>query len=133
MNDFQLQLTFKNQVIKFVDELIEQFPSTAEFVLIRIFVKDKIPIDMVIGRFIKEVLPFSKQIYDKEEKFFLENDAIYNSLGHNKEEYVKALKDLWTSESLDGDTREVIWQWIHVLVRLAEKYKKLFGPPPGWE
>ena len=46
---------------------------------------------------------------------------------------MKALKDLWTSESLDGDTREVIWQWIHVLVRLAEKYKKLFGPPPGWE
>jgi hypothetical protein len=133
MNEFQLQVTFKNQVVKFVDELIEQFTNIPEFVLIRIFVKDKIPIDMVIGRFIKEVLPFRNEIFDKEEKFFLENDAIYNSLGGYKEEYVKAIKDLWTSDTLDEENREVIWQWIHVLVRLAEKYKTNFGSPPGWE
>ena len=132
MSELDLQIAFKGYIIKFIDELVEQFPRMAEFVLIRIFVKDKIPIEVVIGRFIKEVVPHKTQVYEKNDDFFLKNEAIYNSMGSHKH-HIEPLKDLWESDKIDDETREVIWQWIHVLVKLAENYKNKYGFVPGWE
>ena len=76
MTELKLLQTFKNQIINFLDELIQQFPSEAEFVIIRIFVKDQIPLGDVLGRFIKECLPHHDQIIRKDQAFFLESDII---------------------------------------------------------
>ena len=53
----KLLLQFRDQMIRFLDELIEQFPSESQFIIIRIFFKDKIPVEDIIGNFIKQVLP----------------------------------------------------------------------------
>ena len=43
-----------DELPKFLDEIIEQFPYEGDFVLIRMFIKDQIPVADILGRFIRE-------------------------------------------------------------------------------
>ena len=134
MSELKLLQTFKNQIINFLDELIQQFPDDAEFVIIRIFVKDQIPLGDVLGRFIKECLPYHDQIKQKNQSFFLESDIIVNALGGNKlgNDVMEKLKSLWLSDRLDEDDREMIWKWMGLFFKIAENYKSKHGYVPGW-
>ena len=44
----KLIIEFRDQLIKFLDELIDQFPSESQFIIIRILVKDQILIEDVV-------------------------------------------------------------------------------------
>jgi hypothetical protein len=135
MSELQLLQTFKNQIINFLDELIQQFPNQAEFVIIRVFVKDQIPLADVLGRFIKECLDFHDQIKQKDEKFFLESDIIVNALGGNQMglDVMDKLRELWRSDSLDQEDRDMVWRWLDLFFNIAQKYKTKYGSVPGWE
>jgi hypothetical protein len=135
MSELQLLQTFKNQIINFLDELIQQFPNQAEFVIIRVFVKDQIPLADVLGRFIKECLDFHDQIKQKDEKFFLESDIIVNALGGNQMglDVMDKLRELWRSNSLDQEDRDMVWRWLDLFFNIAQKYKTKYGYVPGWE
>lgn len=135
MSELQLLQTFKNQIINFLDELIQQFPNQAEFVIIRVFVKDQIPLADVLGRFIKECIDFHDQIKQKDEKFFLESDIIVNALGGNQMglDVMDKLRELWRSDSLDQEDRDMVWRWLDLFFNIAQKYKTKYGSVPGWE
>ena len=130
----KLLLQFRDQMIRFLDELIEQFPSESQFIIIRIFFKDKIPVEDIIGNFIKQVLPHKEFIKTRNEKFFLQGTNIYNSAykSHGKES-VDHFKNLWTSSLLDKDDRKILWSWFDLFVLLGEKYFKAYGYVKGWE
>ncbi len=135
MSELQLLNEFRIQIVKFLDELIDQFPeSCAEFVIIRIFVKDQIPLADVLGRFISEVLPFKKVIKKRDSDFFLESRVIYDAVGGSQAgaDNVNQLKKLWESERLDDEDRETIWKWMDLFVLLAERYFKKYGAVAGW-
>ena len=123
---------FKTQVLKFIDELIDQFPKEDQFIVIRVFVKDQIPLTDVLGRFIQEVLPLHSIIENRDTDFFLNNDAIYRSLGDIGKNGVDKLKILWQSNYLDDDDREQIWNWMYLLIKISKKHYKNHGPVPGW-
>ena len=135
MSELQLLQTFKNQIINFLDELIQQFPNQAEFVIIRVFVKDQIPLADVLGRFIKECIDFHDQVKQKDEKFFLESDIIVNALGGNQMglDVMDKLRELWRSDSLDQEDRDMVWRWLDLFFNIAQKYKTKYGSVPGWE
>ena len=135
MNELQLLQTFKNQIIHFLDELIQQFPKEAEFVIIRIFVKDQIPLSEVLGRFVKECLPFHEQIKRKDQSFFIESDIIAQSLGGSEmgKDVMDKLRSLWLSNRLDEEDREMIWKWMGLFFNIADKYHSKFGCVEGWE
>ena len=67
---------FKKQLVAFLDDLIEQFPMQAEFIVMRIFVKDKIPIKILIDQFITDVLPHENLIKNRNELFFKNTQLI---------------------------------------------------------
>lgn len=123
---------FKKQLIRFLDELIEQFPSEGDFVLMRIFVKDQIPTADVIGRFIRDVLPVKEMIDKRDEKFFLDNYllTLSDQLDHGKMNY---LKNIWESGMLTKEDKDVMWKWADVFIHIAEMYFKMYGYVPGWE
>lgn len=135
MSEIQLLQTFKTQIINFLDELIQQFPNEHEFIIIRVFVKDQIPLADVLGRFIKMCLPFQDQIDNRDEAFFLESDLISNALGGSAigTEVMNKLKGLWKSNNLDNDDREMIWTWMSLFFQIASKYKSKYGFVEGWE
>ena len=58
----QILLQFKNELITFFDELIDIFPSEGDLVMIRIFLKDQIPIE--------DVMIIFNNIVNKEEQKF---------------------------------------------------------------
>lgn len=129
---------FRTQLIRFLDELIEQFPDESDFVIMRIFLKDQIPVSDVIGRFIRDVLPLKDKVKNRDETFFLENVLLYipestsSSLSY-VESRVSHLKKLWLSDKLTSEDRETLWKWIDIFIQIADIYHKKFGPVPSWE
>ena len=119
---------FKTQMVNFIDELIEQFPQEATFVLIRIFIKDKIPVHDVLGRFMRDCLPYKDFVDKKDEVFFLNSDIIYQAYVNDdtvqEDEDINRFRQLWESDQLDDDDREVIWAWMDLFFKLAMSYHK---------
>jgi len=141
MNDESLKLyymnEFRDQLIRFLDELIEQFPLEGEFVIFRIFLRDQIPITDVIGRFIRDLLPLKHLVEKRDEQFFLENKVLYMGSQNNAMGYfadrVDHFKKLWVSDQLCDEDRVVMWKWMDVFMSIAEIYHRKFGQIPGWQ
>lgn len=123
---------FRNQLVNFLDELIEQFPMESDFVLIRMFIKDQVPVTDILGRFIRDLLPLKDVVKKRDQQFFLENTILYTG-GNIKTDKVDHFKKLWQSDSLDVSDREVIWDWMDLFMRIAGSYHTSFGPICGWE
>lgn len=122
MSEIQILSEFKNGIISFLDELIEQFPEEGDLVIARIFLKDQIPIVDIMNNFILKLLPLEGQVKERNESFFLENNLLFENIDKNK---VNHFKRLWRSERLDRDDRDVIWKWYDSFIFLAKKYQKL--------
>jgi len=123
---------FRDQLVIFLDELIEQFPMEGDFVIIRIFIKDQLPIYDVIGRFIRDLLPLKDQVSKRNADFFIKNTVLYTG-GSLSEEKVNYMKNLWLSDKLDDNDRTIIWKWMDLFISIAEKYFKKFGAVHGWD
>jgi len=139
---FKLLIYFRTQLIKFLDELIGQFPKRGEFIFLRIFINDQVPIEIVLGRFIVEVLPYKYLVKNKDSNILLNSDIITDALignsstdGSLKEnlEMADSFKKLWLDKTLTDDDRETIWKWFDLFVQIAEKYYKTYGCMTGWE
>jgi len=127
-----LMQEFRNQLVIFLDELIEQFPKEGDFVLIRIFIKDQLPVSDILGRYIRDLLPFKKLVDERQEKFFLENQILYTG-GNLAQKKINHFKELWISDALDENDREIIWQWMDMFNTIASRYFEKYGYISGWE
>ena len=121
MSELKIILQFKQSLIDFIDELIDQFPEEGDFVIIRIFLKDQVPIVDVLNHVMQIFLPIKHLIVEKNEKFFLENNILFTTLDPGK---VNHFKRLWRSGRLDDSDKDAVWKWMSSFVFLAEKYQK---------
>ncbi len=115
---------FKQQFVKFLDELIAQFPQEPDLVIVRIFMKDQVPIADVMCHIICEVLPHEKAIGERNEDFFLKDNELFRELNPDT---VVHFKRLWTSKNLEADDRDAIWRWFDAFIMLAKRYQKAIG------
>ena len=119
-------IDFKNQLISFFDELINQFPSEGDLVVIRLFLSNQIPIRDVMNNFNYQLNKDNKMlktmIKNRDEQFFLENNLF--ELNGNKREKISHFKKLWRSGVLDDDDKVVLWKWVDSFVYLTDKYAK---------
>jgi hypothetical protein len=113
---------FKKGLISFFDELIEQFPEQGDLVVIRILLKDQLPVTQIMNHFIQNVLPEKNLIKERNQKFFTESNALFGLLGNDR---ASNLKNLWKSPKLDKDDRDVMWKWMDTFIMMVEKYQKL--------
>lgn len=126
---------FRNHLVQFLDELIEQFPNEPNFVIMRIFVKDQVPVETVLGRFIRDILPYRKQAQERDFKFFIEHPFLFLSnedMDNVKDEYNYFTK-LWQSDLLDETDRNVIWSWLDIFMEFGHKYYTQYGYVAGFE
>ncbi len=110
---------FKRNIIMFFDELIEMFPNVGEFVMIRIFLKDQLPIVEVMNHFISTVLPEKNTIKSRDDAIILERDIFFPKSQRLGE--FKGLRSVWSS--LDSEDKDTIWRWLESFVFLCEKYQ----------
>ena len=113
---------FRTNLVAFLDELIEQFPREGDLVILRIFICDQVPIVDIMNTFSKRVLPLKDMVKQRNAKFFLENNVLFEQVNTSKVSY---FKELWASDKLDVDDRDAIWRWFDLFVSLSERYQKL--------
>jgi hypothetical protein len=117
----QLLTLFKKNLVSFFDELIETFPNEKEFILIRVVLKDQVPIQDVMNHFINHILPVKDRIKQRDETLFTDSDVFYFGLDQLG---CKGIKGVWVEGKLDDDNKNVIWQWLDSFIAIVEKYKK---------
>lgn len=126
MSAEEILVEFKNQLVNFFDELINQFPSEGDLVVIRLFLSNQIPIRDVMNNFNyqlnKENKIIKTMIKNRDEQFFLENNLF--DLNGTKKEKISHFKRLWRSGVLDDEDKKVMWKWVDSFVYLTDKYTK---------
>ena len=125
MSEIEILKQFKNTLTSFLDELISQFPSEADLVIFRIFLKDRIPIVNVMEYFVLKILPLKNMIKNRNEDFFLNHCSLMEDIQNKeKKEKISHFKKLWRSPSLDDDDKDIVWDWFDSFLYLTEKYQK---------
>ena len=131
MSEIHVLKEFKNNLISFFDELIDQFPDIGELVMIRIFLKDQVIIKDVVEsvsyQINKNDQMIRKIIKDRNEEFFLEENNFFDGLSISSKQSDKVLKfqTIWRSNRLDNEDKDTIWKWIDSFVFLTDKYNKM--------
>ena len=123
-SEVQILSDLKNELVKFLDELIELFPSEPDFVIFRILVKDKIPTVGIMNYIVNKLCPLHDMIKNRNEKFFLDQNILFESFSDGEKERVNYFKNIWTS-GLDEENKEIIWTWFASFVYMANKYREL--------
>lgn len=118
MSEIEILSQFKKASILFIDELINTFPREADLVILRIMLKDQLPIVDLMNHFIHKVVPLKDMVTNRDEKFFTENDVLFGGLDKGKK---GMFKKIWQSSELDDEDREVIWKWFESFILLSEK------------
>ncbi len=119
----QLLQDFHRNLIDFLDELIEQFPSEANLILCRILLKDRVPKELIMNTFLTECFPHKEAIARRDDKLFLEQDLdLFKSFSQSN---VNHFRKLWQSSVLSEEDKSVIWDWFDTFILLGERYQKL--------
>ena len=117
----QILKTFKSTLISFIDELISQYPNDSELILIRIFLKDQIPIQSIMNEFLLKLNTYKPMIEKKDDAVFEDDDF----LTFGQQSGLTNLKKLWKANNIDDEDKDIIWEWLNSFVFLCEKYQKI--------
>jgi hypothetical protein len=125
MSDTKILIMFKNQVLAFCDELIEQFPCEGDFVVLRMFIDGRIPIKVAMEGFNKNInrddQKLRHMITSRNENFFI-NENPFTFMSSDK---ITRLSGLWSNGDMDQEDKEVIWKWVDSLVTIGDKYTEV--------
>jgi len=112
---------YKNTLVKFINEIYEQFPEEGELLLIK-FCLEKLPATISFNMFNtllhKNEGKVKHMIKERNHDFFFH----CNNLGFYGKNKMKYFYDIWRSERVDEDTRSIIWDWIDALVEIIDKH-----------
>jgi hypothetical protein len=123
MSDIELLKTLKNQLVDFLDDLITTFPSETDFVIYRIFIKDQLPITDIMKYIINNLCPHIDMIKNRDEKFFLDYNVLFEKLEEKSTSKVNYFKKMWLSGQLSDDDKKTLWEWFECFVNIAKKYE----------
>lgn len=131
MSDIQQVLhEFKNNLIAFIDELIDQFQREPDLIIARIYLKDQTDIKDVMEIFTHNINKndqiIKKMLKERNEVYFLENNSIFENVDKTKLAY---FKKIWRSPDLDKENKNIIWKWIDSFIFFSDKYIKLKTTP----
>lgn len=123
MDQTSLLKKYKTTLIKFIDDLMIQFPEEGELIIGRVLIKDQIPIEQILDSMTERLLPYIPKIKSRDEAFFLNEDDVFSGLDVGK---TIKFKKIWKSARLSTEDRDAIWKWIDLLVRFAKINDKMF-------
>ena len=122
-NSIQILQLLKKELLTFLDKLIALLPQEKDFIVMRFFIKDQVPIVYVMDYIIEVLVPLEQYVIDKNDKFFLEHQVLFEPL-KDEESKVNYFKEMWENHDVD-DNKDTIWNWFRHFINLAKKYKSL--------
>jgi hypothetical protein len=124
MTEILILKDFKKNLTAFIDELIVQFPTEEDLILLRIYFNDQVDIKKVLETFThylnKDEHKLKEDIKERNDSFLIEN-LTFDYLGNPK---LIQFKKIWRSPRLDQEDKKIIWKWIDSFVYLSDKYAK---------
>lgn len=121
-SEIEILARLKDQMVTFLDELIEAFPKEPDFVIFRIFVNDRVPITDIAKYIVHKLCPYQEMIKNRCEDFFLERNVLFDQMGDKEKGKVNHFRKLWLSGNLDKQDKETIWKWFDSFIFLGNKY-----------
>ena len=126
MSEILILKEFKKNLISFVDELIDQFPSEGDLVILRIYFSDQCEIKEVMESFTqylnKDDNIIKKNIEERNDSFFLNHNTLFENVIDKTK--IIHFKKIWRSPQLEQEDKETIWKWVDSFVFLSDKYAK---------
>lgn len=117
---------FHQNMLSFLDELIETFPSEPELIMGRVLVSTQVSPKLLMDQFILNVLPHKQAIRDKDDSIFLESKLhVFGKLDSSRVDY---WKNIWKSSHMDTENKEAIWEWLYSFIGLAVQYQRIVLP-----
>ena len=101
---------------QFIEELSIQFPTEPSLQLVKTIIKD-VDSDELVQKYRSFILPYKDMIEKKDENFFLNSNEWFYKLTSPAK--IFSIKDLWVSETLDDEDKDMIWQWFNVFNRIV--------------
>ena len=102
-------------LVAFFDELVDMFPKEGDFVMLRIMIKDRVPVTSIVNHFSKSLLPEKEAIKNRENSFFDKNILFI----HVGDKQAQKFRKLFLN--LDNEDQQAIWKWLDAFVALTEK------------
>ena len=122
MSSIQILQEFQTSLLAFIDELIQLMPHCGEFIAVKIFVKDRIPITEIIKHFVKIIIPMEGLIKSRSDHVIIDN-AIFKQIDPQEK-----IKEIWGQ--IDADDRDMMWKWIEHFLAITKKYNALITREP---
>ena len=124
-----LSQIIKQTVGEFIEDIRDNIFTTdkdqGELMMVAFFF-DKMPATAVANHVIKMVLPYKKEIENREVSFFItKKSEIFKGLSPDRVDY---FADLFQKSPRKGgistENKEVVWSYFDTLLDLGERYKK---------
>jgi hypothetical protein len=128
MSSVQLLQVLKTQLVLFFDELIALHPEEKDFLVMRFFIKDQVPITEVMQYITRKLVPLESYIKNRDERFFLEHQVLFEELKDHNNSKVNYFKRMWLQS--DAENKQVFWNWFQYFVTLAKKYSNVASTQP---
>lgn len=94
--------------------------NSDDIIYIKFFLSN-INANNVMQHVIKNILPWKKQIQERDDQFFYKNKEIFGKLPETKVNY---FSDMWMSEKFEEDDKNEFWDFFDTFITFAEVYKK---------
>ena len=108
---------FRENMIIFIDEMVDTF-NFPEFILCRVMINN-VAIEIIMTEFIKNVLPNKQQVTSRTVDFY---KTLSNLTTKEIKDTILCIYRILESNTIDKETKEVIWKWFDRFVILSEKY-----------
>jgi len=119
LTKIELLKIFRNKLIDFLDALREKLPKEKDIVVLRVYLAEQIPIETVLQIFAKRILPYEDMVNTQDERFFIEQNDLFEGLKRDKVHY---FRELWTSPTFTKEDKDSLWGWFKVFLKLAKMY-----------
>lgn len=113
---------FNSNLMTFLDTLSKTFPDSPHFKRASVAVSSILIIDAEIPllQFVSHVSPHREQVLNCDSDFFLSKSSDSFVAGSdNTTDIIEYLKNLWLG--ITDSNRKVIWNWLHVLIKISDK------------
>ena len=108
---------FKENMIYFLDEMVESF-NFPGFIIFRVMI-NSMPIETIMVEFIKNVIPGKQEVQNRSPEFFKTLSTVCRD---DIKDTILCVYKVILSDTVDKDTKEVIWKWFDQFILLAERY-----------
>lgn len=122
LSKFEILKLFKDNLVQFLDALIEKLPQEKDLIILRILFAEQIPIEQALQIFSSRILPYEKMVIESDQRFFIECEDLFEGIHSSKVNY---FKELWTSPTFTDDDRTELWKWFKLFLKIAKLYKNL--------